>query len=259
VGSLDGREYREAMNLADFVDRRADERVLSEDHLPQTLGRPEPMPAPSRTRPRIVAIGATLTGVTLLIGIALIAVGIIEAIASGVGALAIAAVVVGAVLLGTHWGWVHVAEFTGMALERRRDSEVLGRRRQWLEQIKPYTRYDIATSVDDDGSVRIVRARYEPVPAGERGFTFSRRVEREEVHSPEEPGATVAERAELLRREAAADSERERHLYEVAADAYETALLNEDDEQQRRQARRAASEALSEQINAKLREPPLTE
>lgn len=248
-----------SMNLAEFVDRRADERVLAEDHLPQAIGRPEPMPAPSRTRARIVGIGATLTGVTLLIGIALIAAGVVDAIAGGVGALAISAVAVGALLLGTHWGWVHVAELTGQVLERRRDSEVLGRRRLWLEQINPYTRFDIATTVDDDGSIRIVRTRYEPVAAGERGFTFSRQVEREEIHSPDEPSATVAERAELLRREAAADTERERQLYGVAADAYERALLNEDDEQQRRNARRAASKALSDQINAKLREPPLTE
>ena len=69
----------------------------------------------------------------------------------------------------------------------------------------------------------------------------------------------MAERAELLRREAAADTDRERQRYEVAADAYETALLNADDEQERRAARRAASEALSQQINANLRDPPLTE
>jgi hypothetical protein len=247
------------MDLAELVDCRADERVLTEGSLPPSIGRPEPMPPPSRTRARIVGIGATLTGVTLLIGIALIAVGVVDAIASSVGALAISAVVVGGLLLGTHWGWVHVAEVTGRALENRRNSEVLDRRRLWLEEIKPYTRYDVTTAVDDDGSIRIVRARYEPVAAGERGFTFSRHAETEEVHSPEEPGAAVAERAELLRREAAADTEREHRLCEVAADAYETALLDRDDEQQRLVAQRAASEALSEQINANLREPPLSE
>jgi hypothetical protein len=247
------------MDLAELVDRRADERVLSGDNLPQAVGHPEPMPAPSRTRARIVAIGATLTGVTLLIGIALIVAGIVDAIASGVGAIAIAAVVIGAVLLGTHWGWVHVAEATGDEIEHRRNSEALDRQRLWLDQIKPYARYEVTTTVDDDGSIRIVRARYEPVATGAHGFTFSRVVEREEVHSSEEPGAAVTERAELLRREAAADTARERQLYDVAADAYETALLNRDDEQQEREARRAASKALSEQINANLREPPLTE
>jgi hypothetical protein len=247
------------MDPVDFVDRRADERVLTEHNLPQAVGRPEAMPPPNKARARVVGVGATLTGVTLLIGTALIVAGVVDAIASGVGVLAILAVAVGALLVGTHWGWVHVAEITGQALEHRHNSEVLDRRQRWLTQIKPYTRYDIATTVDDDGAIRIVRTRYEPVATGERGFTFSRQVEREEIHSPDEPGATVAERAELLRREAAADTERERQLYEVAAGAYETALLDSDDEQQRRDARRAASEALSQQINAKMREPPLTE
>jgi hypothetical protein len=203
-------------------------------------------------------LGATLTGLTLLVGIALIAVGIGEAV-SGAVVLAIALIAAGAGLVLTHWGWVHVAEATGQAIEHRRNRAVLDRRQLWLEEIKPYTRYEVTTHVDDDGSIHIVRARYEPSATGERRFTFSRRVDREEVHSAEEPGAAVAERAELLRREAAADTNRERQLYAVAADAYETALLDRDDEQQRRDARRAASEALSHQINAKLRDPPLIE
>jgi len=246
------------MDLAELVDRRADEQLLSERDLPLAIGRPEAMPPPSRTRGRIVAAGATLTGLTLLIGIALIGVGIAEAV-SNAAVLAIAVLVAGVAFIGTHWGWVHVAEVTGQAIERRQNSHVLDRRHRWLEQIKPYTRYDVTTAVDEDGSIRIVRARYEPVASGERGFTFDRQVELEETHSPDEPGAAVAERAELLRREAAADTDRERQRYEVAADAYETALLNEDDEQERRAARRAASEALSQQINANLRDPPLTE
>jgi hypothetical protein len=246
------------MDPAELVDRRPDERLLSERDLPVSIGRPQPMPPPSRTRARIVALGATLTGVTLLIGIALVGVGIGEAV-SDAAVLAIAAIAVGVVLVATHWGWVHVAEWTGQAIERRRDSEVLDRQRRWLEEIKPYTRYEVTTTVDDDGSIRVARARYDPVATGERGFAFSRRVEHEEIHSPEEPGAAVAERAELLRRHAAADTERERRRFEVAADAYHTALLRSDDEQQRQVARRAASEALSQQINANLREPPLIE
>ncbi|MBV8710418.1 MAG: hypothetical protein JOY56_01475, partial [Solirubrobacterales bacterium] len=71
--------------------------------------------------------------------------------------------------------------------------------------------------------------------------------------------ASVTERAEQLRREAALATERERERYEIAADAYRTALLGRADEEQRRLARRAASEALSGQINSNLREPPLVE
>jgi hypothetical protein len=69
----------------------------------------------------------------------------------------------------------------------------------------------------------------------------------------------VTERAELLRRDAARETERERERYEIAADAYETALLEQGDEQERLAARRAAAAALSEQINANLRDPPLIE
>jgi hypothetical protein len=246
------------MNAADLVDRSADERLLSERNLPVSIGRPDPTPAPSRARGRIVAVGATLTGLTLLIGIALIGGGIAEAV-SNAAVLAIALIAAGAVFVATHWGWVHVAEATGQAIDRRRDSHVLDRQQRWLEQIKPYTRYEVTTHVDHDGSIHVVRARYEPSGTGEQSFTFSSEVERDEIHSADEPSAAVAERAELLRREAAADTERERRLYEIAADAYETALLDHDDEQHRREARRAASAALSEQINAKLREPPLTE
>lgn len=246
------------MNLVDLVDRRADERLLSERDLPISIGRPDPMPPPSRTRGRIVALGATLTGLTLLIGIALIAGGIAEAV-SNAAVLAIALIAAGVGLVATHWGWVHVAEATGQVLERRRDSQVLDRQRRWLQEVKPYTRYEVTTHVAHEGSIHIVRTRYEPSATGEQGFTFTQQVELDEAHSGEEPAAAVAERAELMRREAAADTELERKRYEIAADAYQAALLDRDDEQQRRDARRAASEALSQQINVKLREPPLIE
>jgi hypothetical protein len=246
------------MDVAELVDRRADERVLSDSELPHSIGRPEPMPPPSRSRRRIVAVGATLTGLTLIIGIALIGVGIAEAVSSA-AVLAVVLIAAGVAFVATHWGWVHVAEWTGQAMDRRRDTEGLDRQRLWLEEIRPYTRYEVTTHVDHDGSIHIVRARYEPRASGERGFTFTRQVELDEVHSGEEPGAAVAERAEILRRQAAADTEAERERYQIAADAYEAVLLDRDDEQQRRDARRAASEALSAQINAKLRDPPLIE
>jgi hypothetical protein len=246
------------MDVAELVDRRADERVLSDSDLPHSIGRPEPTPPPSRSRRRIVAVGATLTGLTLIIGIALIGVGIAEAV-SGAGVLAVALIAAGVAFVATHWGWVHVAEWTGQGIERRRNSAVLDGQRLWLEEIKPYTRYEVTTHVDHDGSIHVVRARFEPRASGERGFTFTREVELDEVHSAEEPGAAVAERAEILRRQAAADTEAERERYQIAADAYEAVLLDRDDEQQRRDARRAASEALSAQINAKLRDPPLIE
>ena len=244
----------------ELIDRTADERLLGEDfsNLPLAVGRPEATPPPSVARRRIVGVGATLTGLTLVLGILLVVVGVGEALSNAI-ALAIAAIAVGVLFIGTHWGWVHVAEVTANSLEHRRDSAVLDNRRLWLQTIKPYTRHEVTTSVEEDGSIKIICLRHRPVAAGERGFTFVREVEREELHSADEPSAVVTERAELLRRQAAAQTEDERERFEIAADAYETALLNRDDAQQRHVARRAASEALSERINSNLRDPPLVE
>lgn len=250
----------ETSELVELVGRAADERLLG-DHaasLPATVGRPESLPPPSPARARLVGIGATLTGVTLILGVVLVVAGTIEAL-SNAAALAIAAIAVGVAFVGTHWGWVHVAEATADSIDRRRNAAVLDRRELWLAQIQPYTRHEVTTSVDDDGSIRIVRSAYRPVRSGDNGFTFVVEVEHEEVRSPDEPSAQVAESAELLRRQAAADTERERQQFQIASDAYEAALLSRDDAEQQKAARRAASEALSEQINSNLRDPPLVE
>ena len=247
-------------NLVELLDTTADERLLDGDgaSLPKDLGRPEPVP-PSRAKSTIVGAGATMTGLTLVLGVVLIAAGAIAAIASGIGGLAVVAFVLGLVLASTHWGWVHVAEFTATGMERRRHGEIVDRRQQWLKTIKPYTRYEVSTHVADDGSICIARTRYTPVRSRPGKFRFERETESEEVHSGEEPAAKVTERAELLRRLAAADTERERERFEAADDAYQAVLLGRDDERQQLEARRAASAALSEQINANLRDPPLTE
>jgi hypothetical protein len=243
---------------AELVDGVADARLLDADPatVPVAIGRPQTVP-PSHARGTLVGIGATLTGVTLLLGVALIVLGIVEAILGG--GLAILALALGAGLAGTHWGWVHVAEATANAIDARREREIESRRRQWLEAIEPYARYDVQTSVAQDGSIVIVRTRHVPVPSGERKFTFVRELEHEETHSADEPAAVVAERAEVLRREAAIETESARERFEAAADAHRSALWGHDDDQERLEARRAASAALSEQINSNLRDPPLIE
>lgn len=250
----------ERSNPAELVDCQPDERLLSEDleKLPDAVGKPEIVP-PSHARRRIVGTGATLTAASLLIGIALIALGAIGAIANGIDLTSVLALVVGVVLVGTHWGWVHVAELTANTIEGRAHAEVVDRGREWLNTIEPYTRYEVTTSVDDAGSISIECVVHRPVRNGPRSFTFVRELQQREVHSPDEPAAVVSERAELLRRQAALDTERERERYQVAADAYAAALLGRADEEQRRLARRAASEALSRQINTNLRDPPLVE
>jgi hypothetical protein len=113
--------------------------------------------------------------------------------------------------------------------------------------------------VGDDGSITILTVCHRPVGCDERTFTFVREEVARETHSGEEPAAVVSERAELLRRQAAADTAAARERYEVAREAYDQALLAQDDEEQRRAALRAASEALADRINANLRDPPLVE
>jgi hypothetical protein len=250
-------EPRNPVELVDFV---ADVRLLTadSDDLPADVGRPATI-APSRSRRRIVGVGATLTGGSLVVGVALIALSALELILGNFGVLEIVAVIIGLVLIGTHWGWVHVAEASADAIESRRNGEIVASRQRWLAAIQPYTRYEVSTRVGDDGSITIVRVRYRPIPAGERSFTFVREVTASEIHSGDEPGAAVAERAELLRRQAAKDTERAREQFQIAHDVHETALLDQADEAQILAARRAASEALSDQINANLRDPPLVE
>jgi hypothetical protein len=206
-----------------------------------------------------VGLGATLTGVSLIGGLALIVLGLVLALSNGSSLATVTAFVIGALLVGTHWGWVHMAELSANNLEARRNSPLLERRREWLGGIGPYPRLEVNASTGDDGSIAIVTVRYRPVAHSERTFTFVREEVARELHSGEEPAATVAERAELLRRQAALDTAREREVFEAAHDAYQRAVLANADETERLAAVRAASEALSEQINSNLRDPPLVE
>jgi len=122
----------------EFVGREPDERLLSNDleKLPEAVGRPETI-VPSRARGRIVGTGATLTAASLVIGALLVLLGLIDAVSSGFDGISIAIVVVGAILVVTHWGWVHVAEVTASSIEGRSNAEVEDRRRRWLAPIQP--------------------------------------------------------------------------------------------------------------------------
>lgn len=247
-------------NPVDFLGKSPDERLLAEDagQLPATLGQP-PAPLPeSQARRQVVRFGATMTGVTLIGGLALAVLGLVELIADGSLAW-LAVLVIGILLAATHWGWVHVAELTGNRIEGRRGESLEERRRLWLDQIEPYPRWEVSTDAGEDGSITILTVRHQPMARDQRTFTFEREEVAREVHAAEEPAADVAERAELLRRRAAADTARAREDFETARDAYQQALMVRDDEQQRLAALRAASQALSERINQHLRDPPLTE
>jgi hypothetical protein len=249
------------VELAQLVGRRADRRLLERDSgaLPASLGTPPPAAAVGPARRRLTLLGATFTGASLLGGIALVVVAVVALIAGAPIGLVAGALVVGLLLAGTHWGWAHVAEVTADSLERRTQQDAEALRERWLESVEPYTRHEVATEVDEDGSIEILSYVYRPVAVGESAFDFEREVVARERHSGDEPGAQVAERAELLRRQAAAQTARQRALYEATAAAYHAALLSRDDERSRVQARRAAAQALSEAINRNLREPPLIE
>lgn len=244
----------------DFLGREPDERLLGEDlkQLPGSVGGP-PAPLPeSPARRQVVRFGATMTGATLIGGALLSLVGLIEVIANG-SLVWLIVLVVGVILVSTHWGWVHVAELTGNRIEARRGASLEERQARWLRGIEPYPRWEVSTSAGEDGSITIVTIRHQPTANGEHNYTFVRDEVGREVHSAEEPAAKVAERAELLRRQAAAETEEAREQFEAARDAYDQALMVRDDEQQRIAALRAASQALSERINEHLRDPPLAE
>jgi hypothetical protein len=243
-----------------LVGSLADDDLLEPEasNVPGTVGRPEALPA-TRWRGPIVATGVALTALTLLGGIALFLLGVVRAFSDGADLLDGALVAIGLLLAGTHWGWVHVAELSAKHISALEGREIVDRRQQWLESIAPYTREEVVTRVEDDGSIAILRFRYRPVATGDDRFTFVRELAGREVHAEEEPSAQVTERAEQARREAALVTGEARARYLAAADALETALLHDEDRLERLQTSRAAARALSEQINAHLKDAPLDE
>jgi len=250
----------EESDPAELVGCRPDEQLLELDapNRPAEVGRPLPIPA-THARGVIVGAGAGMTGLSLVGGVALIAFALVTSFTDGADLLRGILLALGIMLVATHWGWVHVAELSARAVEKGHGRELVDRNHRWLEGIAPYSRYEVETEVEEDGSIAIFSLHYRPVLAGQGRFTFVREVQHREVHSEDEPAATITDRAERLRREAALATQRELERYLVAAEAYETSRLLEEDERERLEARRATARALSEQINANLRDPPLEE
>jgi hypothetical protein len=201
----------------------------------------------------------TLTGVTLMLGVVLTGFGAVDGFASGFDVYSLLALILGIILVSTHWGWVHVAEATANHRQGQGEAAQLELSGSWLAGVSPHCRHEVTTTAGEDGSITIVERRYIPVPVGDDAFTFRSEITADEEHPADAPSAVVAERAELLRHRAAAATAYERQLYEAAAEAYERSRLRAEDEAERRAAARAASEVLAERINANLRDPPLTE
>jgi hypothetical protein len=243
-----------------FLGVQGDRRLLDADleDLPETG--PRPLPARSSGRhDRLVAVGSVMTAGTLIAGVAATLYGGAELVFASGGTLQALAVVIGLLLVATHWGWVHVAEYVGLTIDQRQRREGEEREQAWLATVAPYPRFGVRTRVLTDASTRIERILYQPVLTEHHTFTFAREVAAQRTYGADAAAADIAATAESMRRQARLETDRQRALWEAAATAYGAALHSADDDQQRLAAQHAAASALSEHLNASLLEPPLTE
>ncbi len=243
-----------------FLGVPADRRLLNEDlfNLPAAEQRREPEIATEK-HDRLVAAGSLLTGVSLIGGAAMALYGGWQVLFNGGGVLDAVVAVVGILLVATHWGWVHVAEYAGLTIDEHQQRANDDRAVMWLSAIAPYPRFSVSTSVLGDASTRVERIVHQPVLTEQHTFTFIRKTDGEETYSAHAPAAEIATTVETMRRQAQIDTDRSSELWEAASTTYAAALNSADDEQQRLAAQRAAATALSEHINASLLEPPLVE
>jgi len=250
----------DSQGMVAFLGVAADRRLLDEDlqNLPDAEQRREP-PISTHKHDRLVAAGSVLTGVTL-IGGALIAIyGGWQLLFEGGGAFDAILAVIGLLLVGTHWGWVHVAEYLGLTIDERHQRSAEERQGDWLAAIQPYPRFSVSTSVLDDASTKVQRILHKPVLTAQHTFTFVRQPEAATTYDADAPAELIASTVETMRRQARLDTDRLSELWEAASTAYDAALFSVHDDHQRLIAQRAAAAALSEHINASLLEPPLLE
>jgi hypothetical protein len=247
-------------DLISFLGARADRRLLGTDlgNLPATEQHHRPVVI-SHTHHRLVAAGSLLTGASLIVGGAMLLYGGGEALFGGGGAIFLVVAVVGVLLVATHWGWVHVAEYAGLVIDDRHRRVAELEEQDWLATIAPYPRFSVSTTVLNDASTRIQRFRHEPVLVTPRVFTFVRHADVEQTFDVDTPAEVIAATAETMRHQAQLDTDRMRGDWEAASFAYEAAVRDADDDRQHLIAQRAAAAALSEHINASLLQPPLVE
>ena len=243
-----------------FLGVTADTRLLNEDlvNLPDAEQYHEPEVS-THKHDRLVTAGSVMTGATLIGGTAMVLYGAWRLLFHSGGAFDAVLAAVGVLLVATHWGWVHVAEYVRLTVDERHARAAAERGRQWLASVQPYPRFSVTTSVLGDASTRVRRVLHRPVPTGHDTFTFVRETDAEQTYGADTPAAVIAEAVETMRRQARLDTDRLRELWEAAATSYEAVLLSAQDEQHRLIAERAAATALSEHINTSLREPPLVE
>lgn len=243
-----------------FLGVSPDPQLLDDDliNLP-SAEQPRESPVSTQRHDRLVAAGSALTGVSLIGGATLLLWAGWRLLFHGGGAFDVVLAGIGLVLAATHWGWVHVAEYAGLTIDARQANETEVHRKQWLATIEPYPRFSVATSVGDDGTVRVQRFLHRPVLTDRSTFTFVRESDLEHVHEVDAPAEVIAADVETMRRQARVQTDRMKGLWDTVSTAYSTALLAAHDDQQRLAAHRAAALALSEHINASLLEVPLVE
>jgi hypothetical protein len=243
-----------------FLGVEADRRLLEDDqvNLPEAERRPAPVLS-THEHDRLVAAGSLLTAITLIGGVALVLYGGLQLLLGGGGALDAVLALIGVLLAGTHWGWVHVAEYLGLTVDERRQRASDELRQEWLAAIEPYPRFSVSTRVLDDASTRVERLLHQPVLTPQHTFTFVRQVDAEQTYDAHTPAEAIASGVETMRRQARLETDRLRDLWEAASTAYTAALQNADEGRRELEAQRAAATALSEHINASLLEPPLVE
>ena len=243
-----------------FLGVAADARLLAEDgfNLPDAERHRE-LASSKHEHDRLVIAGSAFTGVSLGAGMLLVLYGGSQVLLNGWGVFDLVLAVLGIVLVATHWGWVHVAEYVGVTIDERQERTAEQRRREWLSSIEPYPRFSVSTSVLEDASTRVERFLHRPVLTEQHTFTFVRELVAAQRYDAEVPAEVLASAVETARREARLDTDRLRNLWEAAAAAFAAKLSDGDSEQQRLAAQHAAATALSEHINESLREAPLVE
>ena len=250
-----------SQDMVAFLGVAPDRRLLDEDlfNLPDAERKKAPTAISTHTHDRLVAAGSLLTGTTLIAGVAMLLFGGWQLLFQGGGAADAVLAVVGILLAGTHWGWVHVAEYVGLTIDEHQRRESDERVQEWLATIQPYPRFSVSTRVLDDASTCVERILHQPVLTARHTFTFARETDCAQTCEAGASAEVIATTVETMRRDARLATDRLSGDWEAASTAYAAALLSADDDQQRLSAERAAAVALSEHINASLLEPPLVE
>jgi hypothetical protein len=248
------------LGMVAFLGVDADRRLLDEDRLNLPDAEQPREPAVStHQHDRLVAAGSLLTGATLVGGAAMLLYGGWQVLFNGGGAFDAVLAVIGILLVGTHWGWVHVAEYVGLTIDERQQHATDERRRDWLSSLQPYPRFSVSTSVLEDASTRVQRILHKPVLTARHTFTFVRETNAEKTFDAHAPAEVIATSVETMRRQARLETDRLHELWQTASTAYAAQVFSAHDDQERLAAQRAAATALSEHINRSLLEPPLVE